>query len=149
MALSYNLGYQEIISVHPTRRQIFAGKTDSTFWNIWQWVINYLIFSLPFLPIASMFKQNIAKGTTEFLRPIDEYRSKFNLVLFGEGREIHMTFMTNPCHNCDKLYANGSLMHKGNQPDKARLWLDLGPIKRGNNSILIGVAKYSKSEWQF
>ena len=39
MALSYNLGYQEIISVHPTRRQIFAGKTDSTFPNIWQWVI--------------------------------------------------------------------------------------------------------------
>ena len=39
MALSYNLAYQEIISVHPTRRQIFAGKTDSTFWNIWQWVV--------------------------------------------------------------------------------------------------------------
>ena len=39
MALSYNLAYQESISVHPTRRQIFAGKTDSTFWNIWQWVI--------------------------------------------------------------------------------------------------------------
>ena len=39
MALSYNLPYQEIISVHPARRQIFAGKTDSTFWNIWQWVI--------------------------------------------------------------------------------------------------------------
>ena len=40
MALSYNLAYQEIISVHPTRRQIFAGKTDLTFWNIWQWVIS-------------------------------------------------------------------------------------------------------------
>ena len=39
MALSYNLAYQEIISVHYTRCQIFAGKTDSTFWNIWQWVI--------------------------------------------------------------------------------------------------------------
>ena len=39
MALSYNLGYQESISVHPTRRQIFAGKSDSTFWNIWEWVI--------------------------------------------------------------------------------------------------------------
>ena len=39
MALSYNLPYQEIISVHRTRRQNFAGKTDSTFWNIWQWVI--------------------------------------------------------------------------------------------------------------
>ena len=39
MALSCNLAYQEIISMHPTRRQIFAGKSDSTFWNIWQWVI--------------------------------------------------------------------------------------------------------------
>ena len=34
MALSYNLAYQENISVHPTRRQIFAGKPDSTFYNI-------------------------------------------------------------------------------------------------------------------
>ena len=39
MALSYNLVHQEIISVHPTRCQIFAGKTDLAFWNIWQWVI--------------------------------------------------------------------------------------------------------------
>ena len=39
MALSYNLGYQESISVHPTRRQIFASKPDSTFPNIWQWLI--------------------------------------------------------------------------------------------------------------
>ena len=31
MALSYNLGYQESISVHPTCRQIFAGKPYSTF----------------------------------------------------------------------------------------------------------------------
>ena len=29
MALSYNLGYQEIISVHRTRRQIFAGKPST------------------------------------------------------------------------------------------------------------------------
>ena len=34
MALSYNLGYQESISVHSTRRQIFAGKPYSTFPNI-------------------------------------------------------------------------------------------------------------------
>ena len=39
MALSYNLGYQESISVHPTRRQIFAGKPYSTFPNIWEWLI--------------------------------------------------------------------------------------------------------------
>ena len=34
MTLSYNFAYQEIISVHPTERQIFAGKPYSTFWNI-------------------------------------------------------------------------------------------------------------------
>ena len=47
LALSYNLAYQEIISVHPTRSQIFAGKTDSTFWNIWQWVIPIVQFLGP------------------------------------------------------------------------------------------------------
>ena len=39
MALSYNLGYQESISVHPTRRQNFAGKPFSDFPNIWEWLI--------------------------------------------------------------------------------------------------------------
>ena len=48
MALSYNLAYQEIISVNPTRRQIFAGKTDSTFPNNWQWVI-YCLWAALFL----------------------------------------------------------------------------------------------------
>ena len=43
MALSYNFGYQESISEHPTRRQIFAGKPDSTFPNIWEWLILMLI----------------------------------------------------------------------------------------------------------
>ena len=40
MALSYNLGYQETISVHPTRRQNFAGKPYSTLPNIWEWLIS-------------------------------------------------------------------------------------------------------------
>ena len=43
MALSYNLGYQESLSVHPTRCQIFAGKPYWTFPNIWQWLIYELI----------------------------------------------------------------------------------------------------------
>ena len=46
MALSYNLGYQESISVHPTRRQIFAGKLDSTFPNIWEWLIDNKLWFL-------------------------------------------------------------------------------------------------------
>ena len=39
MTLSYNLAYQEIILVHPTRRQIFAGKPYSTFWKIWDLLV--------------------------------------------------------------------------------------------------------------
>ena len=39
MTLSYNLAYQEIILVHPKRRQIFAGKPYFTFWNIWDILI--------------------------------------------------------------------------------------------------------------
>ena len=39
MALSYNLGYQESISVHPTWRQNFAGKPYSNFPNIWEWLV--------------------------------------------------------------------------------------------------------------
>ena len=39
MALSYNLGYQESISVHPTRHQNFAGKVYSNFPNIWEWLL--------------------------------------------------------------------------------------------------------------
>ena len=39
MTLSYHLGYLETILVHPTRRQSFAGKLDSTFYNIWDLVI--------------------------------------------------------------------------------------------------------------
>ena len=42
MALSYNLGYQESISVHPTRRRNFAGKPYSNFPNIWEWLILHI-----------------------------------------------------------------------------------------------------------
>ena len=43
MTLSHNLAY-------PTRRQIFAGKQYSTFWNIWD------------LPIHNWLKYNISRG---------------------------------------------------------------------------------------
>ena len=65
MALSYKLGYQEGISVHPTRRQIFAGKPYSTLWNIWEWVIcscsNYLEHILV-VAIGGEFVPVVAKG---------------------------------------------------------------------------------------
>ena len=50
MALSYNLGYQESISVHPTRRQICAGKPYSTFCNIWDLLISVLFWATVWLP---------------------------------------------------------------------------------------------------
>ena len=40
ITLSYNLAYQETILVHPTRRHIFARKTDSTFYKIWDLLIS-------------------------------------------------------------------------------------------------------------
>ena len=55
MALSYDLGYQESISVHPTRRQIFAGKPYSTFLNIWEWLMYIFPSTLPL--IIGDFKQ--------------------------------------------------------------------------------------------
>ena len=49
MTLSYKLAYQETILVHPTRRQIFAGKPDSAVYNIW----DLLIYGLQWSPILS------------------------------------------------------------------------------------------------
>ena len=54
MTLSYHLGYLETILVRSTRRQSFAGKTDSTFYNIWDLVISgEIIFSIRALKIGS------------------------------------------------------------------------------------------------
>ena len=39
MTLSFHLGYLKTILVHHVRRQSFAGKSDSTFYNIWDLVI--------------------------------------------------------------------------------------------------------------
>ena len=38
-ASAVNFSYQETILVHPTRRQIFAGKPDSAVYNIWDLLI--------------------------------------------------------------------------------------------------------------
>ena len=67
MALSYNLGYQEIISVHPTRRQIFAGKPYSTFPNIWEWLI-YFQYESEYENFAFLFvtKKNIYNSSCSY-----------------------------------------------------------------------------------
>ena len=78
--LSYNLAYQEIISVHPTRRQIFAGKTDSTFWNIWQWVIPDI------LGLSKQIRVYPISGDIQYFRLIDtHWLSK--LIQDGSGIE--------------------------------------------------------------
>ena len=41
-----NLTYLETVLVHPTRRQSFAGKSDSTFYNIWDFVISLVLLSI-------------------------------------------------------------------------------------------------------
>ena len=41
------MAYQEISLEHPKRRQIFAGKPYSTFWNIWDLLILKLGVSKP------------------------------------------------------------------------------------------------------
>ena len=89
MALSYNLGYQESISVHPTRRQNFAGKPYSTFPNISEWVIltSNLVknqFSLFCLSGSSVsFRQIICSlyitPTFHTLRPTLTERSELSL----------------------------------------------------------------------
>ena len=62
MALSYNLGYQESISVHPTRRQNFAGKPYSNFPNIWQWLISVSDKLIGFIPWALYFQSYISSN---------------------------------------------------------------------------------------
>ena len=54
---SFKMSYLEPILVHPVRRQNFAGKSDSTFWNIWDWVIyswiwDFTVFELNKIPKA-------------------------------------------------------------------------------------------------
>ena len=41
-----NFSYQETILVHPTRRQSFAGKFDSTFYKIWNLIIFFLLIGV-------------------------------------------------------------------------------------------------------
>ena len=76
MALSYNLGYRESISVHPTRRQNFAGKVYSNFPNIWEWVISHL--SITFHTRYLRLKFHSSSGEGE--RSQDQLKSLFKNV---------------------------------------------------------------------
>ena len=67
-ASAVNCSYQETTLVHPTRRQSFAGKMDSTFYNIWDLVI----YIIP----TSREHRNIAQLCTISIHVIE---SKFTL----------------------------------------------------------------------
>ena len=73
MTLSYSLAYQEIISVHPTRRQICAGKPYSTFWNIWDLLISHL-----------RARQGPQTKTKQHISIMFGFQARFN-ILYGIG----------------------------------------------------------------
>ena len=104
MALSYNLGYQESISVHLTRRQIFAGKPYFTFWNIWEWVIFWtswfeivsfpqMITILLFFLLSKACKQGWCPGC----QILSDFRANSNVTLSGLKYNIHTLTEKEPC----------------------------------------------------
>ena len=78
MALSYNLGYQESISVHPTRRQNFAGKGYSIFPNIWEWVI------------CSKHDYGGVKVVLRFWVRVERMLNRFALMLVESGNKVEI-----------------------------------------------------------
>ena len=54
MTLSYHLGCVETIFVHPTRRQNYAGKLHSTFYNIWDLVNAWILSSEKILQVVQI-----------------------------------------------------------------------------------------------
>ena len=92
MALSYNLGYQESISVHPTRRQIFAGKPYLTFPNIWEWVIppknDDVIYEQPLKRRGSKYQkkwEEIKFLNTNSSRQIGLFSSAGNITMLAQN----------------------------------------------------------------
>ena len=98
MTLSYNLAYQEIILVHPTRHQIFAGKPYSTFHNIWDLLIYYQY------PLSVLSPFNISGVNLCF----------FKLLNWAWYNVLHVIFIpvykTSPClawfDNTNKQFTN-------------------------------------------
>ena len=65
MTLSYKLAYQEIILVRPTRRQMFAGKPYSTFWNILDLIVySPLCANMPYALKLSETMPALDNGST-------------------------------------------------------------------------------------
>ena len=145
MALSYNLGYQESISVHPTRRQNFAGKPYSNFPNIWEWLLS---------------KSSSCKGDDHILlrhrigrftlalqknpKDTNNYQSAHPIILPSSQANQNMKFLTafpfrqNPYKReqravrleiCQKIYTTGFLRQKFYTLKMCKLELILPTLK--------------------
>ena len=95
MTLSYHLGYLETILVHPTRRQSFAGKTDSTFYNIRDLVISCLLFGhcLPAIEVLWTTMYSLTRYNSGYAEKQNNLSSQLqscgmNLITPSSGRPI-------------------------------------------------------------
>ena len=117
MALSYNLGYQESISVHPTRLQIFAGKPYSTFPNIWEWVIyqSYMLLIIQWWLLGNYYNLKVVMNleTTKSLACQVTLENSF--FSFSSSLSTLIANLSSP--NCAK-----SLAHKRTQALWAALY---------------------------
>ena len=114
MALSYNLAYHEIISVHPTRRQIFAGKSDSTFWNIWQWVTRKLILILWGVPSV------VFKGEKYYFRVYVHFQ--------GNANGLEPSWMLPHCIAC--FFCFWPIFQFNHFPSTARAFVDISCVRK-------------------
>ena len=63
-ASAVNSSYQETILVHPTRPQVFAGKSDSTFYNILDLLLPAFKYRVLLLTVPSDFQYQNEKQVT-------------------------------------------------------------------------------------
>ena len=107
MALSYNLGYQESILVHPTRRQIFAGKPYSTFPNIWQWVISGAIASCIITIVPSLINPHTNSRAVQLINITITNMMSMNIItsrITSSSSTLTSTSIASVSHdNCPQL----------------------------------------------
>ena len=97
-ASAVNYSYQEAILVHPTRRQIFAGKPDSTFHNIWDLLIYYQY------PLTVLLPFNISGVNLCFFELLNWANNVLHVIF------ISVYYKTSPClawfDNTNKQFTN-------------------------------------------
>ena len=95
----YNI--QESISVHPTRRQNFAGKVYSIFPNIWEWVIQS---NLPFQRMENMRQKFVfvAFSVSSSL-PTSQMECHKSLFYFVVGIFSFVSLSLSTANPCDSI----------------------------------------------